>query len=83
MPGLAWSHVELLQICLFAEGASDIQAAIHSLELNRVVVAACSNRTHDSSVPAHRPRSAGLNPYLLELVNSARAVQRVHHGSPS
>ena len=47
--------------------------------MNRVVVAACSNRTHEPLFQ-RTIRQAGLNPYLLELVNLNEQCSRVHLG---
>jgi heterodisulfide reductase subunit A2 len=44
---------------------------------NRFVVAACSNRTHDALFQKTASR-AGLNPYLMELVNLREQCSRPH-----
>lgn len=59
------------------EGLSRIVDQIKEKGLNRVVVAACTPRTHE---PVFREalREAGLNPYLLELVNIREHCSWVH-----
>lgn len=75
------AHTELLDFACFPEALQQMRAAIQEKELNRVVVAACSNRTHDSLFQ-RTVRQAGLNPYLVELVNIQEQCARVHHGQP-
>lgn len=79
-----WKEVVLAEVVDFAcfpETLALIQAKIESGQLNRVVVAACSNRTHESLFQ-RTMRLSGLNPYLLELVNLREQCSRVHHGQP-
>lgn len=55
-------------------GQELIRKAIKEQDLNRVVAASCSPRLHESTF-RKTVESAGLNPYLLEMVNiSARTV---------
>ncbi|MGD2156738.1 MAG: FAD-dependent oxidoreductase [Anaerolineales bacterium] len=70
-------HTELMDFACFEEGLDHIRSQIGDLELNRVVIAACSNRTHDSLFQ-RAIRESGLNPYLLELVNIREQCSRVH-----
>ena len=51
--------------------------AFSDANLNRVVIAACSNRTHEALFQ-RTLRLTGLNPYLLELVNLREQCSRVH-----
>ena len=62
-------------------GLSQIKDAIVRHELNRVVVAACTPRTHE---PLFRDacREAGLNPYLFEFVNIRDQCSWVHMHEP-
>jgi heterodisulfide reductase subunit A len=62
----------------FPKTLERIKAQIQSLDLNRIVIAACSNRTHDALFQ-RQMRLAGLNPYLLELVNLRDQCSRVHN----
>jgi heterodisulfide reductase subunit A2 len=68
---------EILHYACFPEGIKHIQERINQEGLNRVVIAACSNRTHDSLFQ-RAVREVGLNPYLSELVNLREQCSRVH-----
>jgi len=59
------------------EGLTRITQLIKEHSLNRVVVAACTPRTHE---PVFREalKEAGLNPYLLEMVNIREHCSWVH-----
>ena len=59
------------------EGLADIKRAIQEEGLNRVVVAGCTPRTHE---PLFRKaiEEAGLNPFLLEMVNIRDQCSWVH-----
>ncbi len=58
-------------------GLTEIERAIADQGLNRVVVAACTPRTHE---PLFREtcREAGLNPYLFDFVNIRDQCSWVH-----
>jgi heterodisulfide reductase subunit A len=58
-------------------GQDEIIKAIRENEVNRVVVAACSPRMHE---PTFRSciQEAGLNPYLLQMVNLREQCSWVH-----
>ncbi len=60
-------------------GIQQIRTAIAEHRLNRVVVAACTPRTHE---PLFREtcREAGLNPWLFEFVNLREQCSWVHSG---
>lgn len=62
-------------------GLSEIKAAIADRGLDRVVVAACTPRTHE---PLFREtcRGTGLNPYLFEFVNVRDQCSWVHMREP-
>jgi len=70
---------EVLEFACFPEALGDIQERIQSAGLNRLVIAACSNRTHESLFQ-RMMRQTGLNPYLFELVNLREQCSRVHEG---
>ncbi len=75
-----WDNVALsksLELACQPEALAWLQQKIESANLNRVVIAACSNRTHDALFQ-RAARQAGLNPYLLELVNLREQCGRVH-----
>jgi heterodisulfide reductase subunit A-like polyferredoxin len=74
-------HAETLPYACFPEGLAHIQEGITTHGLNRVLVAACSNRTHESLFQ-QVARQAGLNPYYLELVNMLEQCSRVHRWQP-
>jgi heterodisulfide reductase subunit A len=59
----------------------EIKETIRDQNLNRVVVASCTPRTHE---PLFRStlRDAGLNPYLFELANIREQDAWVHQGQP-
>ncbi|NNL76077.1 MAG: CoB--CoM heterodisulfide reductase iron-sulfur subunit A family protein, partial [Desulfobacterales bacterium] len=70
--------------CMFAcatDQLKEIKAAIKEHDLNRVVVASCTPRTHE---PLFRNtlRDAGLNPYLFELANIREQDAWVHQTEP-
>ena len=63
------------------EAMKKIEEAIRSGELNRVVVAGCSPRTHETQFQDVL-RRAGLNKYLLEIANIRDQDTWVHLNSP-
>ena len=68
---------EILHYACLPEGLKHIQERISEEGINRVVIAACSNRTHEPLFQ-RTVRETGLNPYLLELVNLREQCTRVH-----
>lgn len=78
-PGV--THAERTAFACFPETIQRIQEVIREKGLNRVVIAGCSNRTHDSLFQ-RAVREAGLNPYLLELVNLREQCSKVHQWQP-
>jgi heterodisulfide reductase subunit A len=62
-------------------GQLDIKENIKRYELNRVVAAACTPRTHE---PTFRVccEEAGLNPYLFEFVNIRDQCSWIHMNEP-
>ena len=60
-------------------GIVEIKKAIKKENLNRVVVASCSPRTHHPLF-ASSCAEAGLNPYLFEMVNIRDQCSWVHMG---
>jgi len=70
--------------CLFAcstDQLEEIKKAITEYNLNRILVASCSPRSHE---PLFREtlRQAGLNPYLFELANIREQDAWVHKSNP-
>jgi len=77
---LRWPGVkiaEAVDLACFPDVIQHIQNLISAHNLNRVVVAACSNRTHESLFQ-RMMRTSGLNPYLLEVVNLHEQSTNVH-----
>ena len=79
LPGVV--HAEAIDFACFPEKAEYLKEQIREYNLNRVVIAACSNRTHESLFQ-RMLRQVGLNPYMLELVNLQEQCNRVHRWQP-
>jgi len=80
LPGVEYTG--LVAYGCFPEGMEQIKSAIIDNDLNRVVVAACSHRTHEALFQ-RVVRSAGLNPYLLEMTNIREHCAWVHDWEPA
>jgi heterodisulfide reductase subunit A len=65
----------------FPEGVAAMKETIAEHRLNRVVVAACSHRTHESLFQ-RTVREAGLNAYLMEMTNIREQCAWVHPHAP-
>ena len=63
------------------DGQDHIRQMIETHGLNRVVVAGCSQRTHESLFQ-RIVRQAGLNPYLMAMANIREHCAWVHEGQP-
>jgi heterodisulfide reductase subunit A len=74
-------HTEDIGYGCFPEGLEKIKESIQKHKLNRVVVGACSHRTHESLFQK-TIREAGLNSYLLEMVNLRGFAAWVHTHQP-
>ena len=72
------TSVDMIEYACFPEVQEQLTERIKSENINRVVIAACSNRTHESLFQ-RGVRMAGLNPYLLEVVNLREQCSFVHH----
>ncbi len=77
LPGVVFTR-ENLYSCS-ESGIVEIQKAIKENNLNRVVVASCSPRTHHPLF-ASSCEQAGMNPYLFEMVNIRDQCSWVHMG---
>jgi len=64
------------------DGLANIRASIREHDLNRVVVASCTPRTHEPLFKRNCER-AGLNKYLFEFVNLREHCSWVHPGRPT
>jgi heterodisulfide reductase subunit A2 len=74
-------HATQIGYGCFDQGQVQLQQAIKQMGLNRVVIAGCSHRTHESLFQ-RTVRQAGLNPYLLEMVNIREHCAWVHSAYP-
>ncbi|MEJ2427554.1 MAG: FAD-dependent oxidoreductase [Deltaproteobacteria bacterium] len=63
----------ILDFACLPEGISLIKEIIQELNLNRMVVVACSFRSH-LAVFQGAAREVGLNPYLVTMVNAREAI---------
>ncbi len=79
LPGVV--HVQALEYGCLPGGPEAIQAAIREHNLNRVVIGACTPRTH-LALFHHTIRQAGLNPQLLEFVSLRDNCAWVHQNNP-
>jgi heterodisulfide reductase subunit A len=79
LPGVVYAERNLYTCS--DEGVTAIKNAIKAHKLNRVVVAACTPRTHE---PLFRSacQEAGLNPYLFDFVNIRDQCSWVHMREP-
>jgi len=79
LPGVAYAESNIYTCS--GESCDRIKEAIEGHSLNRVVVAACTPRTHE---PLFREtiREAGLNRYLFDLANIRDQCSWVHSGEP-
>ncbi len=75
LPGVVWAGDSLFT-CSDA-GLAEIRSAIATHNLNRVVVASCTPRTHEPLFQA-TCEEAGLNRYLFEFVNIRDQCSWVH-----
>ena len=80
LPGVVL--VETSDYACLEEGQERIRNAIEERGLNRVVVAACSHRTHESLFQ-RIVRQAGLNPYLFEMANIREQCAWPHVDDPA
>ncbi|OIO87685.1 MAG: hypothetical protein AUK03_17580 [Anaerolineae bacterium CG2_30_64_16] len=75
-------HTERLAFGCIEPDLDRIRQAIEAHGLNRVVVAGCSPRTHESLFQ-RVIRQAGLNPYLLAMANIREQCAWVHESQPA
>ena len=77
-------HVTYATHCMFTcstDQQQEIKKAIKTHRLNRVLVAACTPRTHEALFQ-NTLREAGLNPYLFEIANIREQDSWVHQLNP-
>ena len=75
-------HVEQTSYLCLPEGQARLQHAIERHNANRVVVAACSHRTHESLFQ-RVVRQAALNPNLFEMANIREQCAWAHRHDPA
>jgi len=80
LPGVVASQTHMFACS--ATGQEDLAKMILENRLNRIVVAACTPRTHE---PVFRETLAriGFNPYLLEMTNIRDQCSWVHAADPA
>ncbi len=74
-------HIEALSFACAPDGANLISKAIREKGLNRVVIAACSPRSHEP-IFRHALQQAGLHPSLLVIANIREQVAWAHWDNP-
>ena len=80
--GLPWvEHAQELLFACAGDSQRIIAEAIRQKDLNRVVVCACTPRTHEPLFQSTL-RSAGINPYLFEFANIREHCSWVHQKEP-
>jgi heterodisulfide reductase subunit A2 len=79
LPGMAVAQE--IDLACFPHALEKMNKIIQTKGLNRIVIAACSNRTHESLFQ-RSVRMVGLNPYLIELVNLKDQCSNVHKYQP-
>jgi len=79
LPGVAFA-TDTMYTCS-SDSLSLIRDAIEEHDLNRVVVASCTPRTHEP-IFQDTLREAGLNPFLFEMANIRDQASWVHAKEP-
>ncbi|MCF8115418.1 MAG: FAD-dependent oxidoreductase [Desulfarculaceae bacterium] len=77
LPGVV--HAEEFLFTCSTDSQEKMASVIKEQDLNRVVVASCSPRTHEKLFQDTLKR-AGLNPYLFEMANIRDQCSWVHQG---
>ena len=80
LPGVV--HAEQVDYGCLEPDLTHIRQTIEEKALNRVVVAGCSQRTHEPLFQ-QLVRQTGLNPYLLSMVNIREQCAWVHETEPA
>ncbi|MFC1572088.1 FAD-dependent oxidoreductase [Candidatus Eisenbacteria bacterium] len=79
LPGVVFASDELFACSSTSQEV--IQKTILKHDLNRLVIAACTPRTHEA-VFRQNCEAAGLNPYLVEMVNVRDQCSWIHADKP-
>lgn len=74
-------HVEDALYTCSSDSQDKIKEKIKELDINRVIVASCTPRTHEALFQ-ETIREAGLNKYLLEMANIRDQCSWVHMSEP-
>ncbi|MFA6133515.1 MAG: CoB--CoM heterodisulfide reductase iron-sulfur subunit A family protein [Phycisphaerae bacterium] len=74
-------HAQEMMFSCAQDSQKTIRAAIETHKLNRVVVAACTPRTHEPLFQKTLQK-AGLNPYMFEFANIREHCSWVHQKQP-
>jgi heterodisulfide reductase subunit A len=74
-------RVDVLPLACFAEGEASIHAMLRDVGTGRVVIGACTPRTHEPLFQRWVTQD-GVNPYLAELVNLREQCAWVHADDP-
>jgi heterodisulfide reductase subunit A len=75
-------EVKLLPLACFDSGQTALINFVAQEGINRLVVGACSHRTHEPLFQ-RLVNEAGLNPYLVEMVNLREHCAWVHPNDPA
>lgn len=74
-------HAEEMKYACSADAQQRIREVINDENLNRVVVASCTPRTHEALFQSTL-KEAGLNPYLFEMANIRDQCSWIHQNEP-
>jgi len=74
-------HAEEGKWSCSVDALRQMQTAVKDHRINRVVIAACTPRTHES-IFKRVVKTAGLNPYMLEFVSIREQCSWVHMDDP-
>ena len=74
-------YTEEMKYSCSADSQQKIKEVIKSENLNRVVVASCTPRTHEALFQSTL-KEGGLNPYLFEMANIRDQCSWIHMGEP-
>lgn len=80
LPGV--ERVEILPLACLPAGRARLEQMISEEGANRLVVGACSHRTHEPLFQ-RLVADTGLNPYMLEMVNLREHCAWVHSDDPT
>jgi heterodisulfide reductase subunit A len=80
LPGVR--AVEIVPLACLPEGKEQLRHLLTDSGANRLIVGACSPRTHEPLFQ-HLAADAGLHPYLTEMVNLREQCAWVHRQDPA